>query len=431
MSHGADGLPRAPGPGAFNAAARTPRVGAPGKTAKSRAAPRLTFTGCLVQTSFGLGLMFALARPLVGSVPGSTYVKHLPLVLFLLAISLHAIAMAAQNDGRLYTRGMSRSLWPFLLLGIFAAAGSLYARIGLHQENTFLTLGLYLLAMPLFFVWGRDEANGTSVVKPLMLLWLLLALAAIAGSVAQIARESPLHESEFLLLPVFLYWYLASRSTRARWAAILMLIVASILTRKITGYVIGLCALLYAIGLPIVHTPKKWRGVVYALAALGLVLTIAGAVGAYVYFRQYLPTGNARVRLHQYAAVLREFSASPIWGDAYASSSGVTFVEGGFPMLIPTHSDVLDLLREGGCIGFVLWLSGMIRAIRTLTSRTAPSPEAKAFLQAMVFTVLATVFSYSFNPLLLKPPQAFVIWGMLSLALSVATDRRPGQLNGV
>jgi hypothetical protein len=396
----------------------------------ARSAPQATFTGYLVLASFGLGLLCALSRPLIGIVPESGYLKHLPLVAFVLAMCLHSIGLAVRRDGAVYTQGLRRALWPLLLLGVFAVAGSLYARIEYHQEDTFLTLGLYLLFMPAFFLWGRDEANGSTVVRPLMRVWLWIAVAAIVGSVVQLENEKPLHESEFLVLPVFLYWNLVSADARMRWTAILALIVGSVLTGKITGYVIGLTGVLYVFGLSVWHTPSvKWRGVIYLLGGIGSISVIAAAVFAYFHFRQYMPSGNTQVRLHQYGVVYREFLDSPYWGAAYAGPSGVTFVEGGNMMIIPTHSDVLDLLREGGCIGFALWLTGMIRAIGLLARRKTQTRDAKAFLRTMVFWVLSTVFSYSFNPLLLKPPQAFVIWGLLAVGLSVATDRRPGQLN--
>lgn len=434
MARGADSFPGATSSGLPREAAasgtRTPRalLGA-GRRSGRRPMP---FTGYLVHGSFALGLALALARPILGRVPESGVLKHLALTAFVLTLSVHAIGMAAANDGRIYTRGMGRTLWPFLLLGLFATAGSLYARIALGQQDTFLTLGLYLLTLPLFFLWGRDERNGKTVVRPLMVLWLLIALCAIVGSVLQRERENPLHESEFLVLPIFLYWYLASNTRSGRVASLLLLLVASVLTGKITGYTIGLCALLTVVGIHVWETAStKYRAAILTISAIGIVAAAGAAVGAYFHFREYMPSGNARVRMHQYRIVYREFLDSPVWGAAYAGPSGVTFVEAGVPLDIPTHSDVLDLLREGGVFGSALWLTGIIRSVKALASRVSHTREARAFLPVMIFTLLATVFSYSFNPLLLKPPQAFVIWGILGIALSVATDRRPGQLNGV
>ncbi len=416
-------LPRKPA----GAASRPRRAAAHRRTGRRP----MPFTGYLVHGSFALGLALALARPILGWVPESGALKHLALMGFILSLSVHAIGMAAANDRRIYTRGMGRALWPFLLLGLFATVGSLYARIALSQEDTFLTLGLYLLALPLFFLWGRDERNGTAVVKPLMVVWLLISLGAIVGSVVQRERENPLHESEFLVLPIFLYWYLVSRTRIGRAASVVMLIVASVLTGKITGYVIGLCALLTVVGMYVwQNTSTRHRSLILALSAIGILAAAGASVGAYFHFRDHMPSGNARVRLHQYRIVYQEFLDSPIWGAAYAGPSGVTFVEAGVPLNIPTHSDVLDVLREGGVLGCCLWLTGVIRSVKTLATRMARNREAQAYLAVMLFSLLATVFSYGFNPLLLKPPQAFVIWGMLGIALSVATDRRPGQLNG-
>ena len=84
-----------------------------------------------------------------------------------------------------------------------------------------------------------------------------------------------------------------------------------------------------------------------------LVICIGILTSAYLYFRDYLPSGNANVRLHQYYGALGEFMRSPLWGQRYTGVSGFAIRQGSETLTIPTHSDVLDLLKAGGLLGFV------------------------------------------------------------------------------
>jgi hypothetical protein len=390
----------------------------------------VTFTGGWVLGAFFLGLIFTLSQPMFGMSMANSVLKHLPLLAFLVAFLPHAIGLAMADEGRIYSRGLIRSLWPFLLLGAYATVGSLYARYELQVADNYLNLGVYMLMMPLFFWWGRERSNGSAVVAPLMRVWGIAVAAAVVGSIAQKEAGQPLHESEFLVLSFFVYSFLAAPGAFGRVASIALLGLTTVLTGKITGYVIGLSAVFYVTAIQIhLSISRKRRNIVYAACTVGMAGAAALATVAYFHFREYLPSGNPDVRLHQYAHVYQKFIASPIWGEAYAGASGVAFRQGGEVMIIPSHSDVLDLLKAGGLLAGGLWLIGISRTLWLLAACRANCIRSRAYLLAMLFLTVATVFSYSFNPLLLKAPQAFVIWGMMAIALSVTTDRRPGQLH--
>ncbi len=389
-----------------------------------------TFTGMLVLAAVFLGMTFTLSQPLFGMSMANSSLKHVPLLAFLGAFVLHGIGLAMADDGAARGRGMWRALWPFLLLGAYAAVGSLYARYQLKVDDNYLNLGVYLLATPLFFLWGRERSNGRTVVAPLVGAWGIAVAGAIIGSLAQRETRQPLHESEFLVLSFFVYTFLAARGRAGRVWSMVALSVTTVLTGKITGYVIGLSGVFYLSALHVhLHVSRRWRRTVYLASFVGLALAAAAATAAYFQFRDYLPSGNPEVRLHQYAYVYQKFVDSPIWGDAYAGPSGVAFQQGGEIMNLPSHSDVLDFLKAGGLVACALWLTGISRTFWLLATCRARAGPCRSYVLAMVFLIAATVFSYSFNPLLLKAPQAFVIWGMMAVALSVATDRRPGQLN--
>ena len=68
--------------------------------------------------------------------------------------------------------------------------------------------------------------------------------------------------------------------------------------------------------------------------------------------------------------------------------------------------------------------------MKALAHCRAEGLRSKAYIQAMSFMTVATVFSYCFNLLLLKHLREFCDLGVASTAVSVATDARAGQFNG-
>ena len=55
---------------------------------------------------------------------------------------------------------------------------------------------------------------------------------------------------------------------------------------------------------------------------------------------------------------MRQFVQSPLWGNAYLAGSGEAYRESFRLLNIPTHSDVIDILKHGGLIGFALFCRG-------------------------------------------------------------------------
>ena len=238
-----------------------------------------------------------------------------------------------------------------------------------------------------------------------------------------------LHEIEFWVLPFFLYAYFAARTVQGRLLSVLMLFFTSILTQKLTGYAIGIGAIGYIFSVKIHDSVEpKWRPLMMGVVAVVLLVGLGLLTLGFFYFEQYLPSGNVSVRLHQYELALDSFFKSPIWGKAYTGSSGELFIEYTKSFNLPTHSDLLDLLKQGGIIAFALWTIGMYKCIKLFLNCGLRTMPMSAFFHAMTYTTIAFVFSSAVNPLLLKPPFAFVIFGVLSLAVSIATkyiDEKP------
>ena len=145
--------------------------------------------------------------------------------------------------------------------------------------------------------------------------------------------------------------------------------------------------------------------------------------------RHLLPSGNIDVRMKQYEAAMRQFIESPIWGSAYTAGSGEAYREYFRVLNIPTHSDVLDILKHGGLIGFALFCWGywkIFALINRAVSATRSDALLNAYFVGVRFFAVTALLSFSLNPLLLKGPFLVVIWGNLGLAVGMALTATRG-----
>ena len=127
--------------------------------------------------------------------------------------------------------------------------------------------------------------------------------------------------------------------------------------------------------------------------------------------------------MKQYEAAMRQFIESPICGSAYTAGSGEAYRESFRVLNIPTHSDVLDILKHGGLIGFVLFCWGywkVFAIINRAVTATRGDTLLNAYFVAVRFFQVTALVNFSLNPLLLKGPFLIVIWGNLGLAVGLA-----------
>lgn len=392
---------------------------------------KIVFSEYPLWFAFSFAFFITISETIFGfPLRNALILKHIALLIFLPAFAMHIVGRTLVHAPRISSIGWFKWLWPFLLLGVFATLGSLYARFALDIRETFLVLGIYLLITPLFFIWGREIDNTNKVVKPFLFLWGISSSIAIVGTIFYFKKNAVLHNIEFLIQPFFLYLFFAQTKAAGKIIALMIIILVAILSHKLTGYINGIAAVSY-IGLVSVNknaTPE-WKNATRILSIALLISIIGVSTLSFFSFREYLPSGNTGVRLHQYENVFAEFLASPMWGQAYTSPSGETYIEYTRSLNIPTHSDILDLLKEGGVIALGLWLIGIFISVKLFIRCAVKKPGTSAFFHAMAFLTISTVLAVAVNPLFLTPTFAFIIWGSLALALGVATDTREGQFN--
>jgi len=386
------------------------------------------------------------------------------------------------------------AIWPWLLLALWIIAGSLFARRVLGIHNTFLGMGLYLLLVPLVARLVLVSAAGLALVQVWFVLATGAALLMIVSEATGMGGPpGGWHELEALVIPLAVFWGLQGRAEapvgpaarppentphhlqpearqsrqsgmalatlpaglwRRRGQVLLtgVFLGSALLLRKNTGYLVLLVVLgwmWWVEWAPRCQASVGFRRRAVALVTVVLVLlacavTVLGvraaarSDGASV-ASQLLPDGNNRYRLTTYDNAWRQFRAAPLAGTAFSGTATEIFT--GYDIdaargILPTHSDVLDLAAHGGILALALWLAGLVRlAHKTLPLLRQPAVPAalRPAAHALACMTVCSVIVYAFNPIMLQPVKALLLWVPTGLLLGMAVrwgEAAPGAGQG-
>lgn len=391
----------------------------------------LCFTEWLLVAVLAVAYLFSMSSPIFGIQLQISSIKHLPMILLAPALALHFIGVLI-NRSRIDLAGIFAVTWSLVLMACLVTTGSLVARQALGVVETFLALGVYLLLLPIFAAVPARHVDAVPWAKAVVVLWIGAGLAGLIGETARFTGQGGLlHEIEFIVASAFFLMFYVVRSVPIKVIALLLMVVAAALNQKLTGYILTIAALLYMlVGWGWARTGPRARGFYISLAGMFVVAVVCALALGYFEFRAVLPTGNPEVRLQQYELAIRQFVASPIWGSAYLEGSGEVFVENTRAMNIPTHSDLLDMLKHGGVIAFGLFFWAYWLIFRVLSRAIAVSRQhhlLHAFFTGVRFFQFGALVTFSLNPLLLKGPFQIVICSSLGLGVGLAlmTLRNP------
>ena len=405
--------------------------------AKVSAQPRLLMSDYWFLAGLLLAL-FYVADPLNWNLDKITITKHLPLIISMGGILLTNIgnwlfrprSSAPKHRWQVLSTG-----FPLILLGTWIIAGSYYARKVDGISSTFSNIGLYMLFA---FLTARvvmlTPARATIVRVYLIIaayfsVFMVLRMGAhINGGADQ--QGFSFHELEALIIPLAVYFALRPMSNRY-WQAFLTLffLMAGLVVQKNTGFIVIALTLIY---LWIAEWRFRFResGAFRFWTVLWLILIFIGGIATAGYLAhqrgEILPSGNPQYRLVTYEAAIHSFYESPIWGSGFTKAATTKFK--GFEIKaaggnLPTHSDVLDMAAQGGVIALTLWLWGYLR-IMAVAMRSALRGRSRDDIHAAAHTLacmsLASIVVYAFNPLLLQPAKALLVWSQLGMLLGVA-----------
>lgn len=405
--------------------------------AKAPRMPGLALSDCC----FMLGLLLALwfvSDPFGLRLDLISITKHLPFAIALAGILLANIGhwvfppRKSRHDKSkpLYWQAFSASL-PLTLLGIWIVLGSLYARKFEGINNTFATVGLYMLFAVMTARMIMLSPARAKIVRYFLIasaVASILMLARMVGDMAGLSHVS-YHELEALVVPLAVYFALRPMGNR-HWQALLTLgfLIGGLLFRKNTGFIVLGVTLIY---LWIVEWRFRFResSIFRFWTALWLIVLLGSGIAAYGYLAyqrgEVMPTGNPEYRLKTYERAWDRFLESPVYGTGFIAPATEKFkgyeiqAAGG---ILATHSDILDLAAQGGALALLLWLWGYIRIIR-FSMRNAlrgrPRDDMRAAAHALACISLASILVYAFNPILLQPAKALLLWCQLGMLIGI------------
>lgn len=388
------------------------------------AAQGLRLTEALVLAVLALAYLLSISAPLFGVPLHKTILNHAALALLGPALLVHLLGLALNRQPPPWNEVLPACL-PLVLLAAYALVGSAIAKWELKERDTYLTFGVYTALLPLLAAsvttqWQRLRHWALALV----LIWVVFSLAALVGELARSGTRETLHEIEYLVVSGFFVLYYAVPSKAVKLLAIAMLVAAAVFNQKLTGYIIAAMAVIhFVVAAGWRRLLPQWRWPYVVGAALFTAGVVAVLTLLYFEFREHLPSGNVQVRMTQYEAAMRQFLDSPIWGSAYTAGSGEAYRESFRVLNIPTHSDVLDILKHGGLIGFALFCWGywkIFALVNRAVSATKGDALLNAYFVAVRFFQVTALVNFSLNPLLLKGPFLIVIWGNLGLAVGMA-----------
>lgn len=326
------------------------------------------------------------------------------------------------------------AFWP---LGLFAAvviAGSLFARFKLGIVNTFLNMGLFLLAIPLL---ARVICSLADPARWARNYFLAVGLVAAVDGILEWANYGTggyIHGAEFIVIPLATYLWFARIPIVFRFLGVVLFLSFGIAGHKNTGYLVMLLTLCYCIfwslraryrmeSQPLVR--ERYIGL-SMLFGFGVVTVLI----AFFFLRSYFaPDGNLDYRFHTYERAFNKFLESPLWGTVFSGPATEKFdlfdVVTSVSNVLPTHSDPLDILANGGVLFSLLFLFGLWKILRLLASAVdaAPNTTLEACVPALhtcAAVFLSGLLTMSFNPVMTQPNSALMLWTTTGVGLGLA-----------
>lgn len=394
---------------------------------------------------FLLGVLAAALWIVYPSDPALRAGYSLKKIPFMLTVLAALVTLMGRRTGidvrpRPTTRVVVEAVWPFLALAAIITVGSLYTRLIEGISSTFLLSGLYMLLT--FFT--AQVVMETGALRSLMkyYMWiLLLSSVFMASVVVGTDTHYEYHNSEFLISPMAIYFLAGPYRLFWRYLGFFAFVAVALAANKNTFFICTLITIFYAGWCVWMPQVRKRLSVahqalgIYVLV-LGTALTLCAAAYVIQHREHYLPSGNPEFRTHLYETAWERFEESPLWGTLYASSTMYEFTLFELPpeyrtpsgeSVTANHSDILDVLAHGGCLGAGLWLYGLYKirraSYRSLLRATDVISTWSQYGHVLTVICLSTIATYAFNPLWIEPITAYFVWANLGVLLGLALRR--------
>jgi len=369
--------------------------------------------------------------------------RHIPTAMALISISLCITGrMLFQQNAEPQLRAVLVVYRELIFFASFVIVGSLYAKFALGIDNTFLSMGVFLILGGPVNLWIiRTSRAPTTLIRNISIVFVVIAISAVVENALQFGKLIFHSLEHVVLVPVALALF-ASRNSSLRLISVGLVILGAVAQNKFTGYIV----LLIVFGWVFVDELMNWTAkeadpVRAGLnRILGIFLALFAAVivvAVYEATKTHLPDGNTVYRMHTYEKAFNRFLDSWIWGRGFTAPAVDffdLFVVNTSTQFLPTHSDPLDILANGGLLAAIPFSVGLFsiiysgwKALSSNWSMRQPKQDmARAQLVMYFLCLVSGITVMAFNPVLNTTTLAYIYWTcsavMLALARTVSTD---------
>jgi hypothetical protein len=383
--------------------------------------------------------LFIVTDPFDWGFEHPSYSKHVPLM-FLLAAFLLAKVGQLLRCSRFPREASRRTIfgvtYPLAGLAMWVLYGGCYTRFVDGIQDSFLTTGLYMLAgLAVAQIVVVSDARERLVNFACWSIAITAAYMIIRMAVEHVWSGGIYHELEFLVVPVAVFFAMKPAG-KGRWLATLFFLAGGVVFLKNTGFIVLAITLGYLWW-------ADWRFKLRSPARLYrfiTVLTIAVAAllaGAALFGNALsdisMPDGNPGYRIRTYERAITRFLDSPIWGTSFVAQTTAHFTAFEIDVAdgqLPTHSDVLDLAANGGVIALALLAWGYVRIGRFARATAlggGQKTNTKAAAHMFACMCLSGIAVYAFNPIMLQPDRAMLLWNSMGMLLGICLCWRPSR----
>lgn len=413
----------------------------------SRVADRRTATidftdGCLV-VAIGFAVFWAV-DPFTFRLWRFPITRHIPTLIVIGAVFLSVAGrLIFRPETRHELGAVFHAYLGLTLFAIFVIAGSLYGKFAHGIENTFLSMGVFLILGGPVNLWiTRTSSAPLALIRSITAVFVVISLLAVAANAAQFGTVV-FHSVEHVVLVSVAFPLLSSKSFIIRAGGAALVILGVVAQNKLTGYIVMLMifAWVYADELTVWLARDADRvraGLRMCLGAMAALLIAIAALVVYESTKSLLPGGNTVYRAHTYEMAFNRFLDSWIWGRAFAASSVDyfdLFVVNISTQYLPTHCDPLDILANGGLLAAVPFVLGLLSIIsigwKALRAGSSPGERDLEPLRphlAMYFLIVVTgIPVMTFNPVLIQASLAYVYWTSSAVMCALVAVARAGN----
>lgn len=319
---------------------------------------------------------------------------------------------------------------PLLMLffGV-ALAGAIIARFIWHHPTSYFSqsmmiavsffTGFILLSLP-EIVWEKTKII---LVKVFGFIGVLAYVAILKNAFDNFTQSGHMIAILLIQLGVLVFLFLSGIK---RTVSMIIIFLGVILTLKNTSLLlllVNVLGLVWFLILPRLYI--KFRHSMPLIIMVGAVCFIL--IGGIIYNQTHtlFSTGNISFRLWIWQQQFQKFLTSPFYGQLFTAKTAIEF--GLYKVqnftdnnLVPAHNDWLDILLQGGIIGFVIFffaymkpISGLLR----LRKKTNVSPTEKKLIMWFVLLLLDLAIAFIFNPFLANSDIAYIVWSVVAFAL--------------